>query len=267
MKGETTGGKRDSSASRVKREEDTSATRRSSARTLGQMATVSQRQTQLIPQPKTSRAMAPVEPASRRSLLPIKPQRLSHVWRARALVAVVITVLASVTVGLIQAWQLAPHTSAQAAGLGNAAAHALQTEVATPGASGHGPTTGPWAATAASVIVINAPPPAIKRRYLRHRAVQRSGEVPAGDRAMVCPAGLLRQHLPAQSGELSVPSRIWLVQLVGARAPSCATRHHRKSGLQARYKACSRRGDLLLWQRPGRRFCRPLGAGRRHRAR
>src|SRR6476620_428285 len=111
MKGETTGGKRDSSTSRVKREEYTSATRRSSARTLGQMATVSQRQTQLIPQPKTSRAMAPVEPASRRSLLPIKPQRLSHVWRARALVAVVITVIASVAVGLIQAWQLAPHTS------------------------------------------------------------------------------------------------------------------------------------------------------------
>jgi hypothetical protein len=162
MKGETTGGKRNSAASRATREEDTSATRRSSARTLGQMATVSQRQTQLIPQPKTSRALAPVEPASRRSLLPIKPQRLSHVWRARALVAVVITVIASVAVGLIQAWQMAPHTSAQAAGLGNAAAHALQTEVATPGASGHGPTTGPWAATAASVIVITAPPPSVK---------------------------------------------------------------------------------------------------------
>jgi hypothetical protein len=160
MKGETTGRKRDNAASPATREDDTSATRRTRARTLGQMATVTQRQTQLIPQPKTSRALAPVEPSARRGLLPIKPQRLSHVWRARALVAVIITVIASVAVGLIQAWQLAPHTSAQAAGLGNAAAHALQTEVATPGASGHGPTTGPWAATAASVIVINVPAPA-----------------------------------------------------------------------------------------------------------
>jgi len=160
MKGESDRRKRDVSASQTPREGDTSATHRMPARTLGQMTTASQRQTQLIPQPKKSRALAPVEPATRRGLLPFAPQRLSHVWRARALVAVIITVLASVIVGLVQAWQLTPHTSAQAAGLGNAAAHALQTEVATPGASGHGPTTGPWAASAASVVVINAPAPA-----------------------------------------------------------------------------------------------------------
>ena len=164
MKGESDRRKRDVSASQTPREGDTSATHRMRARTLGQMATVSERQTQLIPQPKTSRALTPVDPASQRSLFRITPPRvdghITHVWRARALVAVIITVLASVIVGLVQAWQLTPHTSAQAAGLGNAAAHALQTEVATPGASGHGPTTGPWAASAASVIVINAPAPA-----------------------------------------------------------------------------------------------------------
>jgi hypothetical protein len=159
MKGETSGGKRGVSTSRSAREGDISGTRRVPARTLGQMTTTTQRQTQLIPQPPSSRALAPVDPAARRNLLPIKTQRLSHVWRARALVAVVITVIASISVGLVQAWQLAPHSSAQAAGLGGAVAHAVQTEVATPDASGHGPTTGPWAASAASVIVINAPPP------------------------------------------------------------------------------------------------------------
>src|SRR5215831_10333934 len=60
MKGETTGGKRASATSRAAREEDASAARRSSARTLGQMATVSQRRTQLIPQPKAARALAPL---------------------------------------------------------------------------------------------------------------------------------------------------------------------------------------------------------------
>jgi hypothetical protein len=164
MKGESDRRKRDVSASRTPREGDTSATHRMPARTLGQMATASQRQTQLIPQPKTSRALAPVKSASRRSLFRIAPprvnQHITHVWRARAIVAVIITVLASIVVGLVQAWQLTPHSSAQAAGLGNAAAHALQTEVATPGASGHGPTTGPWAASASSVVVLNAPAPA-----------------------------------------------------------------------------------------------------------
>src|SRR5689334_2459252 len=82
MKGETSGGKRGASASRATPEGDISATRRAPARTLGQMTTVSQRQTQLIPQPQ--RALAPVETSSRRSLLPIKPQHLGHVWRARA---------------------------------------------------------------------------------------------------------------------------------------------------------------------------------------
>lgn len=164
MKGELSGGKR-GAASRASGEGDTSATRRVPARTLGQMTTVTQRQTQLIPQPPASRALAPIAPASRRSLLPPKAtqsvaRRLTHVWRARAIVAVVATVLATLIFGAIQAWQLAPHTSAQAAGLGNAAAHAVQTEVAPPDASGHGPTTGPWAASAASVVVINAPPPA-----------------------------------------------------------------------------------------------------------
>lgn len=163
MKSESDRRKRDISPSQPPHDGDISAPRRTSARTLGQMATVSERQPQLIPQPKTSRALAPVEPATRRSLFHITSPRvnghITHVWRARALVAVIITVLASVMVGLVQAWQLAPHSSAQAAGLGNAAAHALQTEVATPGASGHGPTSGPWAATAGSVIVINAPPP------------------------------------------------------------------------------------------------------------
>jgi hypothetical protein len=164
MKGESDRRKRDVSASQTPREGDTSATHRMPARTLGQMSTVSQRQAQLIPQSKSSRALAPVEPTMRRGLFRITPPRvdghITHVWRARALVAVIITVLASVIVGLVQAWQLTPHSSAQAAGLGNAAAHALQTEVATPGASGHGPTTGPWAASAASVVVINAPAPA-----------------------------------------------------------------------------------------------------------
>lgn len=155
MKGETSGGKRGASASRATPEGDISATRRAPARTLGQMTTVSQRQTQLIPHPQ--RALAPVETSSRRSLLPIKPQHLGHVWRARAVAAVVVTLMASVLVGLVQAWQLAPHTNAQAASLGNAAAHAVQTEVAPPDASGHGPANGPWSATAASVVVINAP--------------------------------------------------------------------------------------------------------------
>jgi hypothetical protein len=159
MNSESDRRKRDVSPSQTPREGDISATRRTPARTLGQMTTVTQRQTQLIPQPKTSRAPAPVAPATLRSLLPLAPQRLGHVWRARALVAVVITLLASVTVGLIQAWQLTPHSSAQASSLGSAAAHALQTEVATPGASGHGPTTGPWSASASSVVVINAPAP------------------------------------------------------------------------------------------------------------
>ncbi len=134
------------------------------ARTLGQMATVSQRQTQLIPQPKTSRALAPVEPASRRSLfrsrrrasISISPMSGAHVRLSLSLSPFSRVSL----VGLVQAWQLTPHSSAQAVGLGNAAAHALQTEVATPGASGHGPTTGPWAASAASVVVLNAPAPA-----------------------------------------------------------------------------------------------------------
>src|SRR5690242_16286865 len=87
MKGESGGGKRDSSTSRATREGDISATRRTPARTLGQMTAVTQRQTQLIPQPPAARALAP-RATARRSLLPMAPQRLSHVWRARALVAV-----------------------------------------------------------------------------------------------------------------------------------------------------------------------------------
>jgi hypothetical protein len=158
MKGESGGGKRDSSTSRAAREGDISATRRTPARTLGQMTAVTQRQTQLIPQPPAARALAP-RATARRSLLPMAPQRLSHVWRARALVAVLITVLASLIVGLVQAWQLAPHSSARGATLGNAAVHAIQTEVAPPSASGHGPTTGPWAASAASVVIVDAPAP------------------------------------------------------------------------------------------------------------
>ncbi len=162
MRDESSGGKRGASASRAEREGDVSATRRVPARTLGQMTSVTQRQTQLIPQPPPSRALAPVDPASRRNLLPFAPKRIGNVWRARALVAVLVTVIASIVVGLVQAWQLAPHSSAQAAALGNAAAHAVQTEVATPDASGHGPTSGPWDASAASVIVISAPPPVTK---------------------------------------------------------------------------------------------------------
>jgi len=88
MKGESDRRKRDVSASQTPREGDTSATQRMPARTLGQMATASQRQTQLIPQPKTSRALAAVEPAARRSLFRITPPRvnehITHVWRARA---------------------------------------------------------------------------------------------------------------------------------------------------------------------------------------
>jgi hypothetical protein len=159
MRGDSSGEKRKASSTRAPRESGASTTARVPARTLGQMTTVTKRQTQLIPQPQTSRALTPVEEAARRNLLAIKTQRLGHVWRARALVAVMITVIASIVVGLVQAWQLAPHTSAQAAGLGNAVAHAVQTEVATPDASGHGPTNGPWAASAASVVVINAPAP------------------------------------------------------------------------------------------------------------
>src|SRR5437763_14745349 len=71
MKGELSGGKR-GAASRASGEGDTSATRRVPARTLGQMTTVTQRQTQLIPQPPASRALTPIAPASRRSLLPPK---------------------------------------------------------------------------------------------------------------------------------------------------------------------------------------------------
>jgi hypothetical protein len=159
MKGETSSGKRDASASRATRDGDTAETRRVRARTLGQMTAVSQRETHLIPQPPRSRAVAPIAPVSRRGLLPLQAQHLSHVWRARAVVAVIITVLASVAIGLVQAWQLTPHSSAQASGLGNAAAHAVQTEVAPPDASGHGPAVGPWSASAASIVVLNAPAP------------------------------------------------------------------------------------------------------------
>jgi len=166
MKGDSRNAKNGASSSRGARDEDdlaSSPTRRVHARTLGQMTAVTPRQTQLIPQP-SSRALAPRAPTARRALLPPQitgrvSQRIGGVWRARALVAVIATVLATLVFGLVQAVQLAPHSAAQSSALGYAAAHAIQTEVAPPGASGHGPTNGPWAASAASVVVLNAPPP------------------------------------------------------------------------------------------------------------
>jgi hypothetical protein len=148
-------------------EGDTLATHRIPARTLGQMAAVKrpeERQTQLIPQPP-SRAVTSLEPAARRTLLmPQATQRFvrhaGRAWRVRTLLAVLMTVLVAFGYIAIQAAQAAPHTGARAAGLGYAALHAVQTEVAPPDASGHGPSTGPWASSAASVIVLNAPAPA-----------------------------------------------------------------------------------------------------------
>lgn len=98
------------------------------------------------------RQLAPIPPPPRASWA----RRLIPSWRVGAGIIVVLTLIITLVVSSVQALQASPGFSANAAaakpGIGRAASDLVH-DIANPAASGHGPTTGPWAASAGTITL------------------------------------------------------------------------------------------------------------------